>query len=364
MSQLIRKIIHVDMDAFYASVEQLDQPELKGKPLAVGGGGDRGVVSAASYEARKYGVKSAMSGKLARQKCPELIFVKPRFDRYKEISNQIRSIFFEYTDLVEPLALDEAFLDVTENKLGHHSATEIAEEIRQRIFNTTGLTASAGISINKFTAKVASDINKPNGQKTIPPDQVEKFLEHLPIEKFFGIGRVTAKKMHSWGIFNGQQLKQHSLAFLKSNFGKSGQHYYDIVRGIQHAQVKPQRSRKSLGAERTFSSNVIGHDSALEKLDQIADLLEKRLSNSDSKGKTVTLKIKFSDFEVITRSKTNHELIQCKADFFAIVESLILKEDLKKSIRLLGISISNFDTENKKTEVNIKPTIEQLQLKF
>jgi len=352
------------MDAFYASVEQYDNPELKGKPLAVGGGGDRGVVSAASYEARKFGVRSAMSGKLARQKCPDLIFVKPRFERYKEISNQIRSIFYEYTDLVEPLALDEAFLDVTENKLGHQSASDIAQEIRQRIFETTGLTASAGISINKFTAKVASDINKPNGQKTIPPDQIEKFLEHLPIEKFFGVGKVTAQKMHSWGIFNGQQLKQHSLEFLKANFGKSGQHYYNIVRGIQHSQVKPQRLRKSLGAERTFSSNVIGHDQALEKLDQIAELLENRLSKADSKGKTITLKIKFSDFDVITRSKTLDHLIENKTDFFPVVESLILKEDLKKSIRLLGISISNFESENEQLEEDTKPTVEQLKLKF
>lgn len=351
------------MDAFYASVEQMDTPQLKGKPLAVGGNEERGVVSAASYEARRYGVKSAMSGKLAKQKCPDLIFVPPRFDRYREISQQIRAIFYAYTEMVEPLALDEAFLDVTDNLLDHQSATEIALEIRQRIFEETGLTASAGISINKFTAKVASDINKPNGQKTIKPHEVEKFLETLPIHKFFGVGKVTAQKMHSWGIFNGQQLKQHSLEFLTSNFGKAGAHYYNIVRGIQHSQVKAERKRKSLGAERTFSQNLIGHDAALEKLNKIADTLSRRIESSDSKGRTITLKVKFSDFEVITRSKTIAEKIKLKEDFFPTVKTLILAEDLKKSIRLLGISISNFEDNSGQTEQN-EPTTQQLKLQF
>jgi len=356
-----RKIIHVDMDAFYASVEALDDPDLRGKPLAVGGGGDRGVVSAASYEARKYGVRSAMSGKLARRKCPELIFVKPRFERYKEISDQIRAIFYEYTDLVEPLALDEAFLDVSENIHNHSSATEIAQEIRQKIFETTGLTASAGISINKFTAKVASDINKPNGQKTIKPHEVEKFLEQLPIGKFFGVGKVTAQKMHSWGIYNGHQLKQHSVEFLNANFGKSGQHYYNIVRGIQHSQVKPHRERKSVGAERTFSENLIGHEAALEKLSKIADTIERRLKASDKKGKTITLKVKFSDFQQITRSKTINHLTADKSEIFEVISELVMAEDFKKSIRLLGISISNF--EEKVIEI-IKPKSNQLKFDF
>jgi DNA polymerase-4 len=338
-----RKIIHVDMDAFYASVEALDDPELRGKPLAVGGGGDRGVVSAASYEARKYGVRSAMSGKLAKRKCPQLIFVPPRFERYKEISDQIRTIFHQYTDLVEPLSLDEAFLDVSENIHNHHSATEIAKEIRQKIFETTGLTASAGISINKFTAKVASDINKPNGQKTIKPHEVEKFLEQLPIGKFFGVGKVTAQKMHSWGIFNGHQLKQQSLEFLNANFGKSGQHYFNIVRGIQHSIVKPHRERKSVGAERTYSENLIGHQAAIEKLKLIAQTIEKRLQSSKKEGKTITLKVKFSDFQQITRSKTIDHLTNDIKVFMPIVEELVLAEDFKKSIRLLGISLSNFE---------------------
>lgn len=231
-----RKIIHVDMDAFFASVEQLDNPDLRGKPVAVGGGGDRGVVSAASYEARKFGVRSAMSNVLAKQKCPEIIFVKGNYKRYKEISLQIREIFYDYTDLVEPLSLDEAYLDVTQNKVGNPSASLIAKEIRKRILDEIGLTASAGISINKFIAKVASDINKPNGQKTINPEEVIPFLEELPIQKFYGIGKVTASKMYNLGIFNGRDLKEKSLEEMSLLFGKSGTHYYDIVRGITEAK--------------------------------------------------------------------------------------------------------------------------------
>lgn len=358
-NQEYRKIIHVDMDAFYASVEQLDNPELKGKPIAVGGGGERGVVSAASYEARKFGVRSAMSGMLARQKCPELIFVPPRFERYSEVSKQIRAIFLDYTDLVEPLSLDEAFLDVSENRFGHPSATAIAQEIRERILEETGLTASAGISINKFTAKIASDINKPNGQKTIKPHEIEKFLEQLPIKKFFGIGKATAERMHSWGIFNGQQLKQHSLEFLSTNFGKAGKHYYNIVRGIQHSPVKPNRERKSVGAERTFSKNLIGDEEVLEALSKISATLVKRLKSAGLKGKTITLKVKFSDFEVITRSKTLEDLTDSQYEILKVIGALWKQEEFKKSIRLLGISISNF--EAKKEE---KSAVGNQQLKF
>src|SRR6187431_2995125 len=232
MSELFqyRKIIHIDMDAFYASVEQMDNPDLKGKPLAVGGSEIRGVVSAASYEARKFGVRSAMSGIQAKRNCPDLIFVRPRFDRYKEISKQIRKIFLEYTDLVEPLSLDEAYLDVTQNKKGNPSASLIAQEIRQRIFEEVGITASAGISVNKFVAKIASDYNKPNGQKTINPDEVVPFLESLDIKKFYGIGKVTAEKMYQQGIFTGKDLKERSREYLEEHFGKSGGHYYSIVR--------------------------------------------------------------------------------------------------------------------------------------
>lgn len=240
----IRKIIHVDMDAFFASVEQMDNPELKGKPIAVGGGGKRGVVSAASYEARKYGVKSAMAGNLAAKLCPDLIFVRPRFERYTEISKKIRQIFYQYTDLVEPLSLDEAYLDVTQNKKGNPSASLIAKEIRERIFNEVGLTASAGISINKFIAKIASDYNKPNGQKTVNPEEVLQFLEDLDIRKFYGVGKVTAEKMYQKGIFTGRDLKQKSLDYLDENFGKSGRYYYYVVRGIHNSEVKPNRIRK------------------------------------------------------------------------------------------------------------------------
>ena len=252
----LRKIIHIDMDAFYASVEQMDNLELRGKPIAVGGSSKRGVVAAASYEARKFGVRSALSGALARKRCPELIFVKPRFERYKEISNQIRKIFFEYTDLVEPLSLDEAYLDVTQNKKKMQSASMIAQEIRQRIFDEVGLTASAGISINKFVAKVASDYNKPNGQKTVNPEEVIPFLEALDIRKFYGVGKVTAKKMYELGIFTGADLKTKTETYLTQHFGKSGGYYYNIVRGIHLSKVQPHRLQKSVATEHTFLENM------------------------------------------------------------------------------------------------------------
>ena len=342
-----RKIIHVDMDAFYASVEQLDNPELRGKPLAVGGGGERGVVSAASYEARKFGVRSAMSGVLARQKCPHLLFVKPRFERYKEISSKIREIFYEYTDLVEPLSLDEAYLDVTENKKGNPSASLIAQEIRQQIFKKLALNASAGISINKFIAKVASDINKPNGQKTINPEEVLFFLEELPVNKFYGVGKVTAAKMHNLGIFKGNDLKEKTLEELTTLFGKSGAFYYNIVRGIHNSAVKPNRIRKSIAAERTFFKNISSEIFMLEKLDKIADELEKRMVKSDTKGKTITLKIKYSDFTQQTRSKTGPNFIQKKSEFMPVVKELLYQDTLENSVRLLGISFGNLNTEKR-----------------
>ncbi|MFY9242040.1 MAG: DNA polymerase IV [Polaribacter sp.] len=342
-----RKIIHVDMDAYYASVAELDNPELRGKAIAVGGGGDRGVVSAASYEARKFGVKSAMSNVLAKQKCPHIIFVNSDFARYKELSNQIREIFYEYTDLVEPLSLDEAYLDVTENKKGNPSASLIAKEIRKRIFETTGLNASAGISINKFIAKVASDINKPNGQKTINPDEVIPFLEELPVNKFYGVGKVTAAKMYNLGIFVGNDLKKKSLEELTNLFGKSGKHYFNIVRGIHNSAVKPNRIRKSLAAERTFSENISSEIFMIEKLEIIADELEKRMFKSDTKGKTITLKIKYSDFMQQTRSKTTANFMQKKKDFFPVVKELLYQDKLINSVRLLGLSFGNLNTEKK-----------------
>ena len=361
----LRKIIHVDMDAFYASVEQLDDPNLEGKALAVGGSSKRGVVAAASYEARKYGVKSAMSGREASRRCPHLIFVRPRFDRYKEISQQIRKIFFEYTDLVEPLSLDEAYLDVTINKFNFPSATILAREIREKIKAKTGLNASAGISINKFIAKVASDINKPNGQKTIPPEDVIDFLEQLDIRKFYGVGKVTQDKMYRLGIFTGADLKLKSLDYLQEHFGKSGLHYYNVVRGIHLSEVKPTRIRKSLGAERTFSENISSEIYMLDKLEDIAEEVERRLKNSRVAGKTITLKLKYSDFSIQTRSKTLKLFIASKALIMEETKALLYQEPVKDSIRLLGISLSNLNTEESKTvKTPIIPKEEQLRLPF
>lgn len=359
-----RKIIHIDMDAFYASVEQLDNPELRDKPVAVGGSSQRGVVSAASYEARKFGVRSAMSSVIAKRNCPDLIFVKPRFERYREISQQIREIFFEYTDLVEPLSLDEAYLDVTRNKKGNPSATLIARQIREKIKEKTGLNASAGISINKFIAKVASDINKPNGQKTVPPEEVLDFLEDLDIRKFYGVGKVTAEKMYSLGIFTGKDLKEKSLEYLTENFGKSGAHFHNVVRGIHLSEVKPHRIRKSLGAERTFSENISSEIFMLEKLKNIAEEIERRLKQSKVAGKTVTLKIKYSDFSQQTRSRTINYYIANKELILDIAKDLLYQEKMKDSVRLLGISLSNLNTEKKNSEEEEEKKEISVQLKF
>jgi DNA polymerase-4 len=351
-----RKIIHIDMDAFYASVEQMDNPALRGKPVAVGGSENRGVVSAASYEARKFGVRSALSGALAKRYCPEIIFVRPRFDRYKEISSQIHKIFHDYTDLVEPLSLDEAYLDVTQNKKGNPSASLLAEEIRLRILNEVGLTASAGISVNKFVAKIASDINKPNGQKTVNPDEILSFLEELPIRKFYGVGKVTTEKMYQLGIFTGQDLKSKSVEFLEKHFGKSGSFYYNVVRGIHNSEVKSHRIAKSVAAEHTFDVNLSSEIFMLEQLEKIATSLEKRLNKHKVSGKTVTLKIKYSDFSQQTRSKTLPYFISDKNLIIEVVKELLYQERMKDSVRLLGISLSNLNTEQKKAVV--------VQLKF
>src|SRR5574343_173659 len=352
----LRKIIHIDRDAFYACVEQLDNPELKGKPIAVGGSEVRGVVSAASYEARKFGVKSAMSGVQAARLCPQLIFVRPRFDRYKEISKQIRAVFLEYTDLVEQLSLDEAYLDVTENKKGNPSATLIAEEIRKKIFDKTGLTASAGISVNKFVAKIASDYNKPNGQKTVNPDEVEAFLEKLDVNKFYGIGKVTAEKMYQLGLFTGFDLKQKPLEYLEKHFGNSGQSFYNLSRGISYSQVKPNRQMKSIGAERTFNENLSSEIYMEERLENIASEIERRIKKYKISGKTITLKIKYSDFTQQTRSKTLPYFIADKSLIFETAKELLYQERLKDSVRLLGISLNNLNTNQKKNIV--------VQLKF
>ncbi len=351
-----RKIIHIDMDAFFASVEQLDNPALRGKAIAVGGSENRGVVAAASYEARKFGVRSAISGVLARKLCAQLIFVSPRFDRYTEISKKIRKIFYEYTDLVEPLSLDEAYLDVTQNKKGNPSATLLAQEIRLRILNETGLTASAGISVNKFVAKIASDYNKPNGQKTVNPDEVVAFLEVLPIHKFYGVGKVTTEKMYQLGIFTGLELKSKSVEFLEKHFGKSGKFYYNVVRGIHNSEVKSDRITKSVAAEHTFDVNLSSEIFMLERLERIATELEKRLKKHKIAGKTITLKIKYSNFKQQTRSKTLPYFVSDKAIILETVKELLYQEKPKDSVRLLGISLSNLNTEIKKTIV--------VQLKF
>jgi len=361
---LERKIIHVDMDAFFASVEQLDNPDLRNKPIAVGGGGSRGVVAAASYEARKFGVKSAMSGIIAQRNCPQLIFVKPRFERYKEVSMQIREIFHEYTDLVEPLSLDEAYLDVTQNKKQLFSATKMAEEIRVKIFERTGLTASAGISINKLVAKIASDYHKPNGQKTVPPEEVIPFLEALDVRKYHGIGKVTTKKMYALGIYTGKELKEKSLDFLAANFGKSGAYYYNAVRGIHTSPVKPTRIPKSMGAERTFSENLTSELFLEEKIKAVATELDKRIKRHKASGKTITLKIKYSDFTIQTRSKTLPFFISDKSMIVEHAKELLYQERLKNSVRLIGVTISNLNNEKKAAPPKEKNLEVQLQLPF
>lgn len=355
----IRKIVHIDMDAFFASVEQRDRPELRGKPIAVGGGSERGVVAAASYEARPFGVRSAMSGRQAKKLCPELIFVSSNFERYKEASDQIRTIFFEYTDLVEPLSLDEAYLDVTQNKKGMLSASQIAEEIRKKIHTKTQLTASAGISINKFLAKVASDYNKPNGQKTIPPEEVLDFLASLDIRKFHGIGKVTADKMYRLGIYTGADLRMRSADELNEKFGKSGSYYYHVVRGIHTSPVKSVRIAKSVGAERTFSENLSSEIYMEERLKEIVKALQKRMGKRKIAGKTVTLKIKYSDFVIQTRSKTLPFYISDASLILEEAKKLLYQEKLQNSVRLLGISLSNFKSEKKQA-----PIEEQLKFRF
>ena len=341
----IRKIIHIDMDAFFASVEQLDHPEWRGKPIVIGYDGPRGVIAAASYEARKFGVRSAMRSKLAKELCPELIFVPHRIDRYKEISDQIRAIFHEYTDLVEPLSLDEAYLDVTENKKGLPSATLIAREIRDRIEAETGLTASAGISINKFLAKTASDINKPNGQKLIPPSEIHSFLEELPIERFFGIGKVTASKMKERGIFNGADLKSKSLEFLTENFGKSGGHYHQVVRGIQHSVVQPNRIRKSIRSERTFEVDLYDPKQISDEIRRIGKMSVKVLKKKNIKGRTVVLKLRLSDFQTFTRSFSWPNFTKDEKKIVSKALELYRSEKWRGGIRLIGVGVTNLDTD-------------------
>ncbi len=335
------------MDAFFASVEQHDNPELRGMPVVVGGSSERGVVAAASYEARKFGVRSAMSSQVAKRKCPDLIFVKHRFERYKEISNQIREIFFEYTDWVEPLSLDEAYLDVTYAKKGSPSATLIAKEIKQLIYEVTGLTASAGVSYNKFLAKVASDINKPNGLFVVTPRQAQSFIDKLEVRKFYGIGKVTAEKLNKMGVWYGRDLKLIDRLELTRLFGKTGNYYYDICRGVDMRPVQPLRERKSLGAENTFLHDLFYEMELENELIKIASKVWERAEQAEIKAKTITLKFKYADFEQHTRSKTVDGYFNSKNMLVSESKKLMkIEGGFIKGIRLLGLTLSNFIDES------------------
>lgn len=346
---MARKIIHIDMDAFYASVEQRDNPRYRGKPLAVGASPrQRGVVAAASYEARKYGIHSAMPSKSAIAKCPHLIFVRPRFEVYRAISVQIHDVFRRYTDIVEPIALDEAYLDVTENKLGLPYASTVARHIRNEILTETNLTASAGVSINKFLAKIASGMNKPNGMTVILPEDAVAFVESLAIEQFHGIGKVTAAKMRRLGINNGLDLKERSLEFLVHSFGKVGHYYYNIARAKDNRAVEANRIRKSIGAENSFAEDLNDKATIIIKLEQIAQILKQRIDRHRASGRTLTLKVKFSDYRQITRSRTFESCINSLDRIITEAVGLLEIVELEdKSIRLLGISISNLDNQKK-----------------
>jgi DNA polymerase-4 len=336
-----RKIIHIDMDAFFASVEQRDNPDLRGRPVAVGGSRERGVVAAASYEARKFGVHSAMPSVTARRKCPDLIFVKPRFEIYQQVSAQIRAIFAAYTPIVEPLSLDEAYLDVTENLRNMSSATQIAEEIRARIRAETHLTASAGVSYNKFLAKLASDHRKPDGIFVITPRMGPDFVETLPVGKFHGVGPVTATKMNDLGIFTGLDLRQQPLETLQKYFGKAGGYYYSIARGIDERAVRADRVRKSIGAENTFARDLTHVGEMKDHLAPILEKLWRYCEDSGIRGRTVTLKVKYADFHQITRSQSVAGTVASRTELEAIVDDLLTGRcPLTAPVRLLGVSLS------------------------
>jgi DNA polymerase-4 len=338
----VRKIIHIDMDAFYASVEQRDNPELRGKPVAVGGSAERGVVAAASYEARKFGVRSAMASVTAKRQCPDLIFVKPRFEVYKTISRQIRQIFAEHTEIIEPLSLDEAYLDVTENLQGIPLARDIALRIREKIKAETGLNASAGISYNKFLAKLASDHRKPNGQFVISPEMGPAFVETLPVGKFHGIGPATGAKMNALGLFTGLDIRNQTLEFMNANFGKSGAYYYWISRGVDERPVRANRIRKSIGAETTFSTDLADFDALVVELRPLVDKVWRHCETTGNRGRTVTLKIKFADFEIITRSRSLLAPVAGRDELERLACGLLEAEmPLPKRVRLLGVSLSS-----------------------
>ncbi|WP_082077337.1 DNA polymerase IV [Bradyrhizobium sp. LTSPM299] len=338
-----RKIIHVDMDAFYASVEQRDNPDLRGKPVAVGGSRERGVVAAASYEARKFGVRSAMPSVTAKRQCPDLIFVKPRFEVYKAVSEQIREIFAEHTTIIEPLSLDEAYLDVTKNLQSIPLARDVALAIRAKIKEVTGLNASAGISYNKFLAKLASDHRKPNGQYVITPEMGPAFVETLPVGKFHGIGPATSAKMNALGLHTGLEMRNQSLEFMQANFGKAGSYYYWISRGIDNREVRADRTRKSVGAENTFSTDLTELEAMVSELQPLIDKVWRHCEDKGSRGRTVTLKVKFADFELISRSRTVARAVGRRSELANVTAELLRALfPVKKAVRLLGVSISGF----------------------
>lgn len=350
-----RKIIHIDMDAFYASVEQRDNPELRGKPVAVGGARERGVVAAASYEARKFGVRSAMPSVTARRKCPDLIFVKPRFDVYRQVSLQIRAIFSEYTPIIEPLALDEAYLDVTDNLKAISSATQIAEEIRAKIKIATGLTASAGVSYNKFLAKIASDYRKPDGLFVITPKMGPGFVETLEVGRFHGVGPATKERMNRLGIETGHDLEAQTLEFLQKHFGKAGAYYYWIARGVDDRPVRANRIRKSIGAENTFAEDLFTYEAACAALAPIVAKVWRAIENGPVRGRTLTLKVKFSDFRQITRARTHARPIASLQEFEALAFSLLGPVfPVEKGIRLLGVSLSSLSAGETKADGQLK----------
>ncbi|SES21168.1 DNA polymerase-4 [Rhizobium sp. NFR03] len=355
----VRKIIHVDMDAFYASVEQRDNPELRGKPVAVGGSAARGVVAAASYEARVFGVHSAMASVTAKRKCPDLIFVKPRFEVYRSVSQQIREIFADYTPLIEPLSLDEAYLDVTENLKGMEIATEIAAEIRARIFAATGLTASAGISYNKFLAKMASDQRKPNGQFVITPKNGPAFVEALPVKKFHGVGPATAERMKKHGIETGLDLKMKPLAYLQQHFGKSGAYFHGIARGIDERRVRPDRIRKSVGAEDTFSEDISDLTRAEGELRPLAEKVWRYCEAHDISGKTVTVKIKYADFTQATRARTLPSNFGRIEDILAVADQLLATvHPFRRPVRLLGVTLSSLTSAGASSDSGDEPQLD------
>ena len=351
--QPVRKIIHIDMDAFYASVEQRDNPQLKGKPVAVGGG-HRGVVAAASYEARRFGIRSAMPSVTARRRCPDLVFVKPRFDAYREVSNQIRAIFADYTELIEPLSLDEAYLDVTDDRMGLGSARAIAEDIRRRIREETGVTASAGVSYCKFIAKLASDQNKPDGLCVIPPDKGPAFVATLPVSRFHGVGPKTAAKMERLGIFTGADLASWSRELLDAHFGSSGLWYWRIARGIDERPVRPDRPYKSVSAERTFDIDLTDPQALAAELERVAGFAWARVERAGVIGRTVTLKVKFADFTIITRSTSFAGAIDGHPEFAAAGQALLAAlMPVPRGIRLLGLGLHNLIEVNNQEPVQL-----------